>query len=241
MINENKKILALILGGALIISSMIFGIFYYKAQISSGKDVLAVTGSAKTRVTSDQAKMVLYISHITSSTNLSGGYEAVSRDEKAVLNFLKNNGIANEDISDMPVSANQVYDQNYSAGSRFDINKTITVQSNDVAKLTEISKKISTLISDGAMVSIQSLQYYYSKLPDLRVSLLEEAVKDAKLRAENIAKGTGRGVGGIRSASSGVVQVLSPNSVDISDYGNYDTSSIEKDVMVTVKASFDLK
>jgi hypothetical protein len=91
------------------------------------------------------------------------------------------------------------------------------------------------------MVSTQSLEYYYSKLPDLRVSLLEDAVKDAKLRAEKIAAGTGRRVGSVRAASSGVVQVLSPNSVDISDYGNYDTSSVDKDVMVTVKASFDLK
>lgn len=30
-------------------------------------------------------------------------------------------------------------------------------------------------------------------------------------------------------------------AVEISDYGSYDTSGIEKEVMVTVKASFGLK
>ncbi len=85
------------------------------------------------------------------------------------------------------------------------------------------------------------MEYYYSKLPDLRVSLLSDAVKDAKARAEQIAQGTGRGIGNVLSASNGVVQVISPNSVDVSDYGSYDTSSIEKDVMVTIKASFRLK
>jgi hypothetical protein len=39
----------------------------------------------------------------------------------------------------------------------------------------------------------------------------------------------------------GVVQVMQPNSVDISDYGNYDTSTVEKEIMITVKASFSLR
>jgi hypothetical protein len=35
--------------------------------------------------------------------------------------------------------------------------------------------------------------------------------------------------------------VLVPNSVDVSDYGSYDTSSIEKEIMVTVHPVFGLK
>ena len=70
---------------------------------------------------------------------------------------------------------------------------------------------------------------------------MSDAIKDAKSRAEKIAEGTGRKVGSVQEASSGVVQVLTPNSIEVSDYGSYDTSSIEKEVMVTVKASFRLK
>ena len=39
----------------------------------------------------------------------------------------------------------------------------------------------------------------------------------------------------------GVVQVMSLGSVDVSDYGSYDTSNIEKEVMITVKTVFGLK
>jgi hypothetical protein len=39
----------------------------------------------------------------------------------------------------------------------------------------------------------------------------------------------------------GLVQVMAPNSVEVSDYGMYDTSSIDKEIMVTVKASFEIK
>jgi hypothetical protein len=136
---------------------------------------------------------------------------------------------------------NQVYDQNNTSQIRYQLNQTVTLQLNDVNKITDISKKIPDLAAQGAIVSIQSLEYYYSKLPDLRVSLLTQAVQDAKARAEKIAEGTGRRVGSVQTASSGVVQVLTPNSVDVSDYGSYDTSSIQKDVMVTVKAAFRLQ
>jgi hypothetical protein len=45
----------------------------------------------------------------------------------------------------------------------------------------------------------------------------------------------------LRNASSGVVQVLAADGVDISDYGSYDTTSLNKEVMVTVRAVFELQ
>jgi len=66
-------------------------------------------------------------------------------------------------------------------------------------------------------------------------------MKDAQNRATSISKTTGQKVGSLKSATMGVVQVTQPNSVDISDYGNYDVSTIEKEVMITVRASFSLK
>jgi len=75
----------------------------------------------------------------------------------------------------------------------------------------------------------------------LRVSLLSDAIKDAQARAAKMAEATGRKVGDLKSAASGVVQVLSSNSLEVSDYGTYDTSKINKNVMVTVRAAFGLK
>jgi hypothetical protein len=39
----------------------------------------------------------------------------------------------------------------------------------------------------------------------------------------------------------GVVQVMPVGAIEISDYGSYDTSGIEKEVMTTVKATFSLE
>lgn len=239
--DELKSSPSTILGVAIVISAIIFGSFYYSAQSSSNKDVLSVTGSAKTRVTSDQAKLVVSLNRVVYASELSAGYSEIARDLSLTRDLLKKTGATSTDIIESPVSMNQMYDQNNTGNVRYQLNQTISLQSNDVAKITDISKKIPGLAGEGVIVSVQSLEYYYSKLPDLRISLLTQAVQDAKARADKIATGTGRKVGSVQTASIGVVQVLSPNSVDISDYGNYDTSSIDKDVMVTVKASFRLK
>lgn len=236
-----KSQTAYILGGALILAAAVFGTFYYSAQSANTKDTLSVTGSAKTHVTSDRAKLVLSLSRVASVSDLASGYTAIARDRTETRALLSREGASSTEITEGPVSMNQIYEQYSSVPNRYQLNQTITIQSEDVEGITAISKKIPELASKGVIVSIQSLEYYYSKLPDLRVSLLTDAVKDAKARAEKIAAGTGRSVGSVQSASSGVVQVLAPNSVDVSDYGNYDTWSIEKEIMVTVKASFRLK
>ncbi len=240
--NESKLSPAIITGVCVIISALVFGGFYYSAQTTANnKDSLSVTGSTKTHVTSDQAKLIISLSSTAPEADLASGYKTIASDLNLTTELLKKSGVASEDIIEGPVLMNQIYDQNSSVPTRYQFSQAVSIQMNDVNKITEISKKIPDLTSGGAIISVQSLEYYYSGLPDLRVSLLTQAIQDAKARAEKIAEGTGRHIGSVESASSGVVQVLTSNSVDVSDYGSYDTSSIEKDVMVTVKASFRLK
>lgn len=233
---------SLIISVALVISSVIFGMFYYSAQLKSNNlDSLSVTGSTKARVTSDQAKLIITFSSIANSNELTKGYKEVAKDLELTRKLLKDFSVDPNNIIESPVAMNQIYDNNYSLDMRYQLTQVVSVQLDDVVKITEISKKVPELASQGGMISVQSLEYYYSQLPDLRVSLLSQAIQDAKARAEKIAEGTGRQIGNVQAASSGVVQVMTTNSVDVSDFGSYDTSSIEKDVMVTVKASFRLK
>jgi hypothetical protein len=75
----------------------------------------------------------------------------------------------------------------------------------------------------------------------MRVKLLTAAIEDATDRANAIAQNSGRSVGQLKNAVGGVVQVLPAGGVDISDYGSYDTASINKEVMVTTRATFRLE
>lgn len=238
---QNKLIyFGLILGVCLIASSALASLAFYNAK--SQDNTFQSTGSAKKKISSDTVKLVTSFNRKVAETDLNSGYSQMKNDLKIVTEFFKNNGIDEKNLITSAVVMEQQYNNYNPSGPReYVLRQTVEIDSGDIAKITDLSKKAQEVAEKGVIFSVQSLEYYYSKLPDLRIELLGEAVKDAKLRAEKIAESSGKKIGNIKSASLGVTQVLPVNSIDISDYGTYDTSSIEKEVMVTVKANFIIK
>ncbi|MEI6660207.1 MAG: SIMPL domain-containing protein [bacterium] len=228
-----------VLGLAIIISTIIGSYSFY--QIRALENTLTVTGSASKQVTSDHVKWVGVISHISTMATLKSGYANMASDLANVKTFLKSKNISDDQIVTSPVFMEQNYDQQQGAERTYTLRQTVDVNSSDVGGIAEVAKNIQPLIEKGVVFSPQSLAYPDTRLPDERVSMLADAIKDAKARAGKLAESSGKVVGQLKSASSGVVQVMSANSLDVSDYGSYDTSKVEKSIMITVKASFTLK
>jgi len=239
-VKNNQFLLVLIIGLSIIISASIVSYTLYR--IKGMDNTLSVTGSTRIRVTSDIVKWVGEFSRTVPVDSLKMGYQEMGKDLKVVLEFYKKNGIDPEDLIISPVFLEQLglYGDRQTP-REYLLRQTVEIQSSDLEKIGELSKNLQGLIDSGVAFRTQSLEYYYSKLPELRVNLLTEAMNDARARAEKIAQSSGQEVGSLRSASMGVVQVLGPNSTEVSDYGAYDTSTIEKEVMVTVMAKFLLK
>ena len=83
-------------------------------------------------------------------------------------------------------------------------------------------------------------EYLYTRLPELKLEMLAEATQNAKKRAEQMTVATGNKIGFMRSAKMGVFQITPISSVDVSDWGENDTSSLEKKVMAVVKVDFSI-
>ena len=229
--------LAFVLGLAIILATGIGA--WTTFAVKSLDNTVSVTGSAKTSVTSDAVRFSFSVARTVAESDLAVGYSRVSGDLAAVKAFLTAHGVTEAELAIEPASANQIYDYNNTgAPTRYRVSQMVRINSTRVPETTALAGDISSLSSSGLFIEANPVEYYYSKLADLRVSLLGEAVKDAKARADAIAKETGQGVGRLKSAASGVVQVLAPNSINIDDYGQYDTSSIEKEIMVTTRATF---
>lgn len=236
-------IFGVLLSVALVLMAIIgAGTFYSIRQLDN---TLSVTGSAKRLITSDRALWRTSISRTVTANTLPAGYRDMARDLASVKAFFKKEGIEEKDLDISALFMDEVYDyQNPNrdpANKQYTLRQTIELSSQDVAKVTELSKKASEVVNQGVIFTTQALEYTYSELPAMRISLLSEAVKDAKARAEKLAESNNQKVGSLKSAGVGVVQVLSPDSVEVSDYGTYDTSKVEKEVMVTVKATFVLR
>ena len=237
--NKNYMAFGLILGLALVVSAGIGSFTFYKLR---SIDYISTTGSAKKPVVSDKVKWTSSITRPTTLSTIKNGYTSMNTDLKEVKNFLILNGVPPESISISPVFMNEIYEQYPGPEKKYNLVQNIEVNSKDVKKIDELSKNTAPLITNkGMLFSTNSLEYYYSKLPEVRVELLASAVGDAKARAEQLAIAGGKTIGALQSASSGVVQVMSANSVEVSDYGMYDTSKIDKEIMVTVKASFEIR
>ena len=228
------------MGASLILSTVIGAYTFYRVR--SFDNTLSVTGSAKQAVMADTVKWIATFNRTVELGNMKAGYDQMERDLLLVKKFYADQNFAEEDLIISPVYMDEVWDTNNRGDAkRYILRRTIEVGSGEVERVSSIASNSGALIEAGVIFSTQSLQYFYSKLPELRVSLLAAAIADAKARANEIAKAGGKKVGDLKAASSGVVQVLSENSIEVSDYGAYDTSNINKEVMVTVKATFYLR
>jgi hypothetical protein len=237
--NKNYLMFGLILGLSLVISAGIGAMTFYQLRST---DYISSTGSAKKAVLADKVKWTSSISRQTTLSTLKTGYSRMDTDLKEVKAFLLANGVTEASITISPVYMNEVYEQYPSTDKKYNLVQNIEINDTDVNKIDNLSKNTTSLIVDkGELFTTNSVEYYYSKLPEARIELLASAVADAKARAEQLAIAGGKSIGVLQSATSGVVQVMSENSVEVSDYGMYDTSKINKEIFVTVKATFEIK
>ena len=123
----------------------------------------------------------------------------------------------------------------------YNVVQNVKVQSNDISIIEKLSDQTTDLLNLGIVPDYQNTEYFYTKLNELRPELFAEATKDAYVRAKAMVSGTGSKVGNLINAKTGVIQILPPNSIDISDYGAYDLSTKEKEISATVSVTFALK
>lgn len=226
----------------LIISSVIFGWFYSTAK--KGDDAITVTGSAKRRITSD---LVVWSASVSSqSTELSGAYSSLSGQIPKIKEYLISKGIPETEMTVSSITSTTLKkaDENGNETSQitgYSLSQRIDVRSTDVEKIARIARESTELINQGVLIESRAPQFYYTKISDLKVEMLGEAAKDAKERAERIAASTGNSIGSVRSAKMGVLQITAADSTDVSDYGVYDTSTVEKDMTAVVSISFAVR
>ena len=123
----------------------------------------------------------------------------------------------------------------------YNLSQTVTVKSSDVNKIKNASLDIASLMDKGIDIDVRSTSYSYSKLPDLKVQLLNKATTDAKQIASAMLKSTNNHVGKIQSVQMGVFQITPVDSTDVSDMGINDTSTIEKKITAVANVVFQIK
>lgn len=211
----------------------------------SAKKSITVTGSAKKQIRSDLATWNGSFSR--QGAVLPEVYAAMKADQAKIKAYLVGKGIPERDITFQPVWTETLYEGDPKTGRMtntvmgYRMRQTVNVRSNDVDKITTLSREASELIDQGVVFQSNQPQYFYTKLNDVKIDMLAEAAKDAATRAERMAAASGSKVGHLRAARMGVFQITPINSTEVSDYGINDTSSIDKEITAVVNAEFALE
>jgi hypothetical protein len=239
--NEKQRSISLIVSAAVIAIAMGLGLNQVGSGFASRSgEGISVTGSARINVSADKAVWTLNAEQV--APTISDSVRKVENATVAVSKYLTDGGVSAESIELGSVSAypQEEYVNGNSTGRILNYrgSRTITVRSEDVELIKKLSNGIGSLLQSGVSVTNYGPQFYVSKLSELRPELLKKAMEDAQVRAEAIVEATGGKVGNVMSVRSGPFQVTSPDSVDTSSGGYYDTSTIEKTITSTVTVAF---
>lgn len=235
-------IIALIAALAVVASAMILvdGV----KEIKGGNNMIMVTGSAKQQITSD---LIVWTGSFTAkSPSLQEAYAELEADKARVMEYLKKQDVSEDKIVFSSINTNTYYiilpnGQYTSDVDYYELYQTVTISSGEIDKVTEISRNVTELINEGIQFQSNAPQYMYTKIADMKVTMLAEATKDAKKRAEMIAENAGNKLGQLKYADMGVIQITPLYSNEVSDYGMNDTYSMEKEITAIVHCEFEIQ
>lgn len=243
---NNKKWMyigvATILALGLIISSLIFSNGFVRLKMAG--NTIVVTGSAKEQIKSDLA--VWNGTFSTQSPQLNTAFNQIKNEQSKVKDYLKGQGIKEKDIVFSSINTEVRYvtlpnGQSTTQVEGYRLFQNVEIRSKDVDKITELSRQTTDLINQGVEFQSNPPQYFYTKIADMKVKMLSLATKDAKIRAEQIAKNANSRVGALRAARMGVFQITPLYSNEVSDYGVNDTSSLDKEITAVMNCEFEIR
>ncbi|MBZ5711131.1 SIMPL domain-containing protein [Nannocystis pusilla] len=237
-------------GVALVLATYIASSTWERVRVRPAVRTIQVTGSAKKRIVSDFIEWTATVE--ANAADRTATYRILHDNAKRTQEFLVKHGVPKDQIWLSSASVDPSYETEYHGTgdnrvekqvmTGFDGVQEIKVRSNDVALVEKMSREVTELLEEGVTVSSDAPEYFYTKLGDVKIEMLAEASRDARTRAENIvASAGGAEIGSLRTADMGVINVNPANSTAGSWDGNNDTSSLEKDIITIVHATFELK
>lgn len=142
--------------------------------------------------------------------DLTAIYNKIQTNNASILNFLKANGITDDEIS---VNPPEVYDQmaeRYSSDDvrvRYKVTNVVVVTSNKVDLVRDLIKKQTELLRQGIAVVAGDYNYQttyeYTDLNSIKPEMIAEATAKAREAAEKFAADSHSSLGKIQSASQG--------------------------------------
>ncbi|MBQ0164979.1 MAG: SIMPL domain-containing protein [Bacteroidaceae bacterium] len=191
---------------------LVIGGFALRSGIVTFKDrdrQVSVKGLAEKEVKADKVTWPLVYKEI--GNDPTEMYSRLTQKNATVVQFLKQGGIAEAEISVNPPMIEDRQADNYGndlLNYRYKATSVITVTSGEVDKVRRLMARQAELMNRGVPLITEqygdhAVRYDFTSLNDVKPAMVEEATKNARATAEKFASDSGSKVGKINHASQG--------------------------------------
>ena len=186
------------------------GIFIEKgfSEFADTDRSVNVKGLAEKEVPADKVTWPLVYKSLGNDLNML--YSDIKQSNQTILEFLKEKGIDEKEIS---VNAPEIIDlkaerySNNDSPYRYNVTSVITVTSTKVELVRQLISGQGELLKRGIAITggdyRYNVSYEYTSLNKIKPGMIEEATKNAREAAEKFAKDSESELGKIRHASQG--------------------------------------
>ncbi|MBR2412102.1 MAG: SIMPL domain-containing protein [Alphaproteobacteria bacterium] len=215
----------------------------YRAM--SGRTV-TVKGLAERDVIADTAVWNIKINDV--GGDLTALQAQIDSDIADIHTFLTDAGFAPSDIQNLRVQVRDKYAgysdaelKNQNNDGRYVIETGVMVRSNDVMLVDAVSRRMGELVRRGITITedYSGPIYIFNGLNDIKISMIEQATKNATAAGEQFAKDADARLGKIKSANQGVFSIESRDPTD--SWSSNERQAINKKVRVVATITFYLK
>jgi hypothetical protein len=215
------------------------------ARARAADRFVTVKGISEREVRADLAIWPLRL--VAADNDLSRAHAQIESSVSRIRTFLASNQIdtTQSELQDFSVTdaATNQYGSGERAGSRYVIRQTVVVRSLKPDLVLAASQRVGDLVSAGVVLSSGGdygnggPTFVFTGLNKLKPQMIAEATARARESAEQFAKDSHSDIGGIRSASQGVFEILPRDQAQ----GISEASQIVKTVRVVSTIDYSLK
>jgi hypothetical protein len=167
---------------------------------------VTVRGLAEKDVLADLATWT--ISYSSSAFDLNSAQAGVDRDTAAIRAFFKQLGFPDDALQ--PTGVNVSTGTTDAGESVYTVRQRMTLRSTDIPRAQRAVRQQFDLVRRGVLLEEGSgMAFTFTKLNDVKPAMVAEATKDARRSAEQFAKDSNTGVGGIKQATQGYFEITS--------------------------------
>lgn len=210
---------------------------------------VSVKGFSEREVKADLAVWVIQTR--TANNEVMEGSNAIEAAKNKVIAFLRQNQIKDEEIIVEGINVTdkkaQQYDNFQQANAfRYLITQNFQIRSNNVDQIQKVSRMTGELLQVGVFLSASDygtpLQFYFTKLNDIKPEMITEATQNARKAAQQFASENDSKLGQLKKANQGLFTIVDRTASLSGGEGGYasGTNDLFKKVRVVISAEYSI-